>query len=260
MKVRPSAVNGLFYPGDPETLKNQVRELLAIPTDPVDAPPKALIVPHAGYIYSGPAAAASYHQLTSFADQFKRVVLMGPSHRVAFYGLAIPTANVFRTPLGDIPLDTEALDDLSGLSQVVTHDAPHAEEHSLEVQLPFLQLCLSEFKLVPIVVGESQPAEVAEVIEVLWGGPETLILASSDLSHYLPYEQAQAKDQHTSQRILDFSSDLDGEEACGCKVLNGLLKIARQKGLNIDLLALENSGDTAGDQSRVVGYGAYALH
>ena len=260
MKPRPSAVAGLFYPREPEVLKDQLETLLAKPGGKFDVAPKALIVPHAGYIYSGSTAAEAFHQLACYANQYTKVVLLGPSHHVAFYGLAVPSVTAFRTPLGDIPLATATLEKLAELPQVITLDGPHAEEHSLEVQLPFLQACLTEFELMPVVVGEASATEVAQVLEVLWGGSETLILASSDLSHFLSYEQAKEKDRHTSSRILSFATNLEGEEACGCRVLNGLLHIARDKDLSIDLLALQNSGDTAGGHSRVVGYGAYALY
>ncbi len=260
MQVRNCAVDGLFYPSDKQALTIQVDRLLSEQHKPIKSPPKALIVPHAGYIYSGHAAAASYHQIQPYAERYKRVVLLGPSHRVGFFGLAIPSVDLFRTPLGDIALDSQALEKLKVLSQIAIDNAPHMQEHSLEVQLPFLQRTLNPFELVPIVVGEATSVQVSEVIDMVWGEEETLILASSDLSHYLPYAVAQEKDAATSKKIMSFADNLDGEEACGCKVLNGLLPLSKAKGLDIELLQLENSGDTAGDHSRVVGYGAYALH
>lgn len=260
MKLRPSAVAGLFYPDQPDKLKIQVERLLAAKRSTATDAPKALIVPHAGYVYSGSTAASAYCCLGDFSQQYTRVVLLGPAHRVAFYGLALSSATAFQTPLGNIPLVTTKPPEFKELPQAFVYDAAHEEEHSLEVQLPFLQSCLDNFELVPIVVGESSAADVAEVLEVLWGGPETLILVSTDLSHFLAYEQARVKDSQTNSRILKFATDLDGEEACGCRVLNGFLKLAKEKQLSIDLLALENSGDTAGDHSRVVGYGAYVLH
>ncbi len=261
-QVRPAAVAGMFYPRDARELQREVAELL----DGVEnlAPrfghPKALIVPHAGYIYSGPVAARAYDELAAARGIVKRVVLLGPVHRVPVRGLALPGVEAFDTPLGRVPVDAEAVQALAPLRQVVTSTAAHAMEHSLEVQLPFLQRMLGEFALVPLAVGDAKPQEVREVIERLWGGPETLFVISTDLSHYHPYEEARAIDQATLARIASFDTDINHEEACGATPLNGFLAAARAHGLSIRLLGANNSGDTAGGKDRVVGYSAFALY
>lgn len=261
---RPAAVAGAFYPGDPHALRAAVAgHLNRAATAEAGTPrlPKLLVVPHAGYVYSGDVAAHAYALLAPLRGRIRRVVLLGPTHRVAVRGLAAPLSDAFDTPLGRIPIDREALAGIADLPQVVRSDRPHAMEHSLEVQLPFLQTVLGEgFTLLPLAVGDALPDEVDEVIEALWGGDETLIVISSDLSHYLPYEQARRRDQATVQRILGFASDLRGDEACGAMPLNGALRAARRHGLVPRLLELRNSADTAGgDPDRVVGYGAIAF-
>jgi AmmeMemoRadiSam system protein B/AmmeMemoRadiSam system protein A len=256
---REPAVAGMFYPADPAVLGGMVDEYLneAKTTGPA---PKAMIVPHAGYIYSGPVAATAYARLQTARDTIKRVVLMGPTHRVAVQGLATVSVNTFTTPLGVIPIDQEALGLVKDLPQVVVSDLAHQQEHSLEVHLPFLQACLDDFSLVPFAVGEASPKQVAEVLEKLWGGDETLIVISSDLSHFLDYQTAQKKDRITSEHIVSLEFEQIGYgDACGRNPVNGLLYVARQHGYDVELLDLRNSGDTAGDKSRVVGYGAYVL-
>jgi len=260
---RPPAVAGSFYPGDPATLAASVDRFLA-EADATSAaslsPPKVLIVPHAGYIYSGSTAAIAYARLAPWREQIRRVVLLGPTHRVAVNGLALPACAAFVTPLGEIPLDLEAMATLADLPQVGQSDRVHAQEHSLEVQLPFLQRVLGEFRLIPLAVGQAAPPAVAEVIERLWGGPETLIVISTDLSHYLPYTTAQRVDHATCERILADDTGIEPEQACGAFPLNGLLLAAARRGLKPELLHLCNSGDTAGDQQRVVGYAAFCLN
>lgn len=261
--VRPPAVAGMFYPDDPAELHAQVRGFLdAVAPVTADAPPKALIVPHAGYIYSGPVAATAYAQLASVVAGIKRVVLLGPAHRVAFRGLALSSADAFQTPLGDVPLDREAIDTILALPQVGVSDQAHAQEHSLEVHLPFLQELLPSFQLVPIVVGDAKPELVSEVLDRLWGGPETLIVISSDLSHYHDYATAQRMDRSTSQAILEGRiADIGFHDACGRNPINGLLAaLPKHGGLHAELLDLRNSGDTAGPRDQVVGYGAYVFH
>ena len=260
--IRQPAVAGAFYPGQATVLSRQVRALLAAAGPgavPNDACPKALIVPHAGYVYSGATAALAYARLEPFRHLIRCVVLLGPVHRVRVRGLALPGADVFATPLGDIDVDQAAIAHIAGLPQVVVSPAAHAMEHSLEVQLPFLQAVLDDFKLVPLAVGAVTPEDVAEVLEALWGGPETLIVISSDLSHFLPYRDAQTMDHGTVQRILTLSSTLTHEQACGGTPVNGLLLAARHHHLQPQLLGQCNSGDTAGDKDRVVGYAAIAL-
>ncbi len=260
--IREPAVAGLFYEGEASSLSGQVDGMLAeAHTKARSVPPKALIVPHAGHIYSGPIAASAYALLRGCAKNIQRVVLLGPSHRVGFIGLADSGARAFRTPLGDIPLDREAISAIDGLPQVHHLEQAHQLEHSLEVQLPFLQRLLGEFTLVPLVVGDAAPDEVAEVLERLWGGPETLIVISTDLSHYHHYDEAQRRDGATAEAITGLHPEAIGyDEACGRNPLNGLLSLARQHGLHIEQLDLRNSGDTAGDRDRVVGYGAFALY
>ncbi len=255
---RPPAVAGTFYPADARILSQDVRALLdAASTSPHH--PKALIVPHAGYMYSGAIAASAYAALRSIASRITRVVLLGPTHRVAVRGLALPACDSFTTPLGSIALDTTAMHELASLPQVVVSDKVHALEHSLEVQLPFLQMTLGRFTLLPLAVGDARKEEVAEVLERVWGGDETLIVISSDLTHYLPYEVAQTMDRHTTQDILALRPALSHELACGATPINGLLLAARKHGLLAHLLDLRNSGDTAGPHDAVVGYAAFAF-
>jgi AmmeMemoRadiSam system protein B/AmmeMemoRadiSam system protein A len=261
--VRSAAVAGMFYPGDPRTLAAEVSTLLddaAAAAEPRLGFPKALVVPHAGYIYSGPVAARAYDELAAARGVVRRVVLLGPVHRVPVRGLAVPSDDAFATPLGTIPVDRAALEAVRSLPQVVTSDAAHALEHSLEVQLPFLQKQLGEFSLAPFAVGEASVDEVAQVIERLWGGRETLVVISTDMSHYHSYPEARRIDATTLARIGSLATDLDHDEACGATPLNGFLALARRKQLGVRLLAACNSGDTAGGRDRVVGYSAFALH
>ena len=257
--VRPPAVAGLFYPGDAATLRASVVEYLAA-TQAAGAPPKAIIAPHAGYVYSGPIAAAAYARLSPARETITRVVLLGPAHRVAFEGLAVPDADAFTTPLGSVPLDREAIERITALPQVRTFDAAHAQEHSLEVHLPFLQEVLGDFRLVPLVAGDATAEEVGEVLDALWGGPETLIVISSDLSHYHDYDSARRLDRATSQAIETLRpQDIGYDQACGRIPVNGLLVVAKRRGLHATTLDLRNSGDTAGSRDRVVGYGAWVF-
>lgn len=257
--IRPPAVAGSFYPAEPALLAATVDHLLSEAGPPAGLPPKVLIVPHAGYIYSGPSAARAYATLAPLRRQIRRVVLLGPTHRVAVNGLALPESAFFATPLGDVEIDQEAVAALSKLPQVLASARVHAQEHSLEVHLPFLQRTLDHFKLLPLAVGNASPEAVAEVLDILWGGPETLIVISSDLSHFLPYAAAQLSDGATCRQILAGTDTIRPEQACGAFPLNGLLRTAQRRGLQPELLDLCNSGDTAGDRERVVGYAAFAL-
>ena len=261
--VRPAAVAGMFYPGDARALSAEVEDLLGgveQTTAPRFGYPKALVVPHAGYLYSGPVAARAYDELTAARGTVRRVVLLGPVHRVPVRGLAVPSASAFATPLGTVRIDQEALGAVRSLPQVVTSDPAHALEHSLEVQLPFLQKVLGEFALAPFAVGTATVEEVAEVIEGLWGGPETLIVISTDMSHYHSYDEARAIDAATIGRIASFATDIDHEEACGATPLNGFLALSKRKKLSLKLLAACNSGDTAGGKGQVVGYSSFGIY
>ncbi len=266
--IRRPAVAGrypeaAFYPSDEAQLRDLVDALLArarasARSAPPQESPKALITPHAGYQYSGPVAASAYARVDP--EGIRRVVLLGPAHRAFVRGLAVPRTDAFATPLGPVALATDALATLAQLPQVERSDPAHALEHSLEVQLPFLQRVLGSFQLVPLVVGDAEPAEVDQVIEALWDGPETLVVVSSDLSHYLDYETARRLDAQTSRAIEALAPEaLDLDRACGCIPVQGLLLAARRHGLHAHAVDVRNSGDTAGPKDRVVGYGAYVL-
>jgi AmmeMemoRadiSam system protein B len=248
----------MFYPADPRQLEHDVQKYLAA-AQPQALHPKALIVPHAGYIYSGAIAASAYATLRAIAPRIKRVILLGPTHRVAVRGLALPDTDAFDTPLGRIQLDTEAMRSIAKLPQVIVSSEAHEQEHSLEVQLPFLQTVLGEFTLLPLAVGMATAEDVAEVLEAVWGGEETLIVISSDLSHYLSYAAAQFADNKTAQDILNLHQPIDHEQACGGTPIGGLMLAAQRHHLTPHLLDLRNSGDTAGSHDRVVGYAAFAF-
>jgi len=261
VRVRPAAVAGTFYPADRASLTRDIDSFLthAAGTSPGPAA-KVLVVPHAGYVYSGPVAAHAYARTERLRGVVERVVLFGPSHRVAVRGLAISSADAFDTPLGRVVIDDEARRAALTLPQVHVDDAAHRAEHSLEVQLPFLQRTLGRFELVPFAVGNATAGEVAEVAELLWGGPETLLVVSSDLSHYHPYEDARLRDTATAQAVVEGDIDsIDGHDACGAVPLRGLMAAARDFGLRTSLLDLRNSGDTAGPRDRVVGYAAFEM-
>ena len=258
--IRPAAVAGLFYPDDPQVLRQTLANLLEAPKPAKPShTPKALIVPHAGYVYSGPVAASAYARLADLRGLIRRVVLLGPAHRVFVRGLALPEADRFATPLGEVQLDVEGMQRLAALPQVTRSAAAHQMEHSLEVQLPFLQQVLDDFQLLPLAVGEATAAEVAEVLEIVWGGDETLILISSDLSHFLPDALARQVDGDTVNAILALNPHLNHEQACGATPVNGLLLAARKHGLHPVALDVRNSSQTAGDPDRVVGYAAFAF-
>ena len=259
--VRPAAVAGSFYPGDASALAAQVAAYLGESGsgDRSRHAPKAIIAPHAGYMYSGAVAASVYTSLAACRGRVNRVVLAGPAHRVYVPGVAVPSVQAFASPLGSVRLDSVAIEALRALPFVQVNDRAHAREHSLEVHLPFLQTVLGEFSLVPMVVGDADPEEMAHVFETVWGGAETLIVASSDLSHYLPYEAARERDRKTADAILGLDARLAPEDACGAAPINGLLRAARNRSMAVELVDLRNSGDTAGDRDRVVGYGAFAF-
>lgn len=256
--TRSPAVAGSFYPGAANALAENVRLFLAAARSSALSP-KAIIAPHAGYVYSGAVAGSAYAALNGIAPHIRRVVLLGPAHRVAVQGLALPGADAFATPLGSVEVDVEAAQAIAHLPQVSISPQAHALEHSLEVQLPFLQSVLTSFKVLPLAVGMASPEEVAEVLDLLWGGDETLIVVSSDLSHYLPYEVAKRVDAATAQNILALKPLTSHEQACGGTPINGLIEAARRHHLAAHLLDLRSSGDTAGSRDRVVGYAAFAF-
>ena len=263
--IRHAAVAGMFYPSEPSELNAIVHALFqsAETESSIDTSrcPKAIIAPHAGYIYSGPTAAMAYQCLQNCRDQYHRVVLLGPSHRVAFNGMALSSADQYETPLGTIPLDTETIRALEDVDFVAINNQAHQDEHSLEVHLPFLQSTLNEFSLVPIVVGDIDPAKVAKILERFENDPHTLIVISTDLSHFREYNIAKQRDQDTSNAILNYDYNAIGyHDACGRNPVNGALYWAQQHHHPIKLIDLRNSGDTAGDKDRVVGYAAYHIY
>ncbi len=282
IRVRPAAVAGLFYPGEPGALRSIVEGLLAerarrlaaatgaavpgaaapgdgAPGSAARRVPKAIIAPHAGYSYSGPIAASAFSALAGAAPPVRRVVLLGPSHRVALRGLGLPGVEEFATPLGNVPLDLDAVAAVGRLPQVAVRPDAHDAEHSLEVELPFLQVVLGSFVLLPLVVGQADGDEIDEVLQQVWGDDDTVLVVSSDLSHYLPAEVAERVDRETASQIEALGGPLTTRQACGAMPINGLLAAARRRSLVPRQLDLGHSGDTSGDRSRVVGYGAWAF-
>ena len=261
-RVRPPAVAGTFYPGSADALRTAIRRSFADAMHPGegDRVPEALIVPHAGYVYSGPVAASAYARIIPARSTIRRVVLLGPSHRSYVHGLAVSSADAFSTPLGVVPIDGAYREAVLALPGVGVDDRAHADEHSLEVQLPFLQTVLDEFTLLPLSVGDATTDQVAAVLDACWGGPETLVVISTDLSHYHRYDEAARLDARTAAAIVARRPEaVDDRDACGAYPLRGLLRVASEHGLTVEQLDLRNSGDTAGDHHRVVGYGAFAV-
>jgi AmmeMemoRadiSam system protein B len=264
--VRSPAVAGTFYPSGAAELGQAVREYVAAALErgtvsPVSPGAKAVIAPHAGYVYSGPVAGSAFAALAPLRGCVTRVVLVGPAHRAYFEGLAVPQAEAFATPLGRVRVDAEAAAELLGSSpRVIASDRAHAGEHSIEVELPFLQEVLGDVAVVPIVIGDATDVETAHALERLWGGPETRVVVSSDLSHYLPYATARRMDERTACAIEELRpEDIGEDQACGCVGVRGLLRVARERGLHARRCDLRNSGDTAGPRDGVVGYGAFAF-
>jgi len=257
--VRPAAVAGMFYSGDEQELAQQINSYLQ--TESRTEKPIAIVSPHAGYVYSGATAGKAWKQAANRAEELKRIALLGPSHRVAFRGIATSPASYWQTPLGNIELDNQAAQHIENLPFVGSSEQAHAQEHSLEVQVPFIQTLFPQAKLLPLVVGDATPKQVQEVLELFWGKEDTLIAVSSDLSHYHDYRTSQLIDSETSKAIESCNTAAIGpEQACGCRPLNGLLKLVEKDGRQVATLALCNSGDTAGDKQKVVGYGAYSIH
>ncbi len=261
INVRAPAVAGVFYPADRETLASDVARFIENAPVPQTLEPKALIAPHAGYVYSGQVAANAYITWQSQKNKIERLVLIGPAHRIALKDIAVPSVDAFQTPLGEVEIDREAISAILDLPQIVINDEPHRQEHSLEVHLPFLQKVLGDFKLLPLVVGAVAGQQVAEVIERLWGSDSTRFLISTDLSHFKDYKNAQKIDRETAQSIESMNPTmLSPEKACGYIPVAGMLIAARKSGLSVEQLALRNSGDTAGNKERVVGYGSWAVY
>jgi len=261
-KVRPPAVAGTFYPAAPEELHGALRAAFkaAVRPDREMPAPKALVVPHAGYIYSGPVAASAYLSLGAARDRVQRIVLLGPSHYVPTSGIAVASADAFATPLGLVAVDAAGRQLALAQLCVSVDDEVHAYEHSLEVQLPFLQVMIDHFEVLPLAVGRCATTDVATVLDTVWGGPETVIVVSSDLSHYQRYAEAVVLDRRTAAAIVARRPDKIGDrDACGAAGIRGLLSAGRADELRVEQLDLRNSGDTAGDRERVVGYGAFAL-
>jgi len=260
MRVRPATVAGRFYPAAPDRLREQVLQFLADADSPLPGRPKALIVPHAGYVFSGPVAASGYAWLVPWSDQIKRVVLLGTCHTPGISGLATSSAGAFLTPLGSIPVDRAAVEESLRFSQVHLDDDAHDRDHALEVQLPFLQIVLGSFAVVPFLVGRADAETVAEVLEALWDGDRTFIVVSSDLSHHHSYEEARRLDRATAQAIENLdAAALGPRSACGRNAIVGLLHVAKKHGLNCRTVDLRSSGDTAGPRDRVVGYGSWVF-
>lgn len=259
-RLRPPAVAGTFYPADAAELRRTVTGFVEdCPRSGTVRQPKALIVPHAGYAYSGPVAGCAYRRLRDSGARVRHVVLLGPTHRVPLRGLAVSSLDGFETPLGPVPIDDAGRQRLRELGLAGIADAPHATEHSLEVQLPFLQTVLDDFDVLPVAAGLAPTDLVARALDAVWGGDDTLIVVSSDLSHYHTSDEARKLDATTTLSILERRSDVSDEQACGARGINGLMQVARQRGLTVEVLDQRNSGDTAGDRSRVVGYGSYAI-
>ncbi|MBN2752202.1 MAG: AmmeMemoRadiSam system protein B [Rhodospirillaceae bacterium] len=260
MRVRPAAVAGMFYPEDPDGLRQEVAEYLSGAKTDIAEVPKALIVPHAGYRFSAPVAAEAYALLVAGRGKIRRVVLIGPTHRVAVAGFALSNAEVFETPLGPVAVDVDAVARLAERSDAVRMDLAHAQEHCLEVQLPFLKEALGDIEIVPVLAGQVAPEAVADLLNDLWGGPETLFVVSSDLSHYLSYDDCVTLDAVTAQAIESLTPEkIDRPQACGRLPIAGLLLCAKTRGLTVKTLDVRNSGDTAGPRGQVVGYGAWAF-
>jgi len=262
-QTRAPCVAGLFYPDDPTRLRFQLSQLFEVAEREERAKgyhPRAIVAPHAGYIYSGPIAANAYDSILSRSEEIERVIILGPSHQLAFDGAACPSASHFSTPLGLVELDVSEIRRLEAQGLVHINDAAHVREHSIEVQLPFLQFLLPKFKLLPIVVGLSDPLPIAAILESYWRAADSLIVISSDLSHYLDYYEARHIDRDTSTAIEACRwQDIGPHQACGCYPLRGLLQLAREENCKVTCIDLRNSGDTAGEKSRVVGYGAYVF-
>lgn len=259
--IRRPAVAGRFFPAVRSELTAIVQSCLqeASPPERTGAP-KAIIAPHAGFAFSGPVAGSAFAPLTEAANEIGRVVLIGPSHHVAFDGVATSGFGNFETPLGVVSVDAGAIRQALKFDFVKEFEPAHQREHSLETHLPFLQSVLGEFQVVPLVTGRIDRETLARLFDALWGGEETIISVSSDLSHFFDYETARSLDRETSTRIAQFEADqITPDDACGAVSIRGFLEAGRRREMRSEIIDLRNSGDTAGDRSRVVGYGAYGF-
>ncbi len=267
---RLPAVAGLFYPSDPGELQGMVRSMLEEAgsrkkEDLAGASGngrvlRAIIAPHAGYVYSGPVAASAYVYVGAAAGNVGKVAILGPSHRVPVRGLALSSAAEYEMPGFSLPADSEAAESLRRADLAEFVDEAHAAEHSIEVHLPFIKAVLGEVEVAAIAVGEASPDRVGAAVELLMEDPKRLVVISSDLSHYLDYDSAVAVDSVTAQAILNLRyEDIGYEQACGRNCIRGLLWAARRQGMHPQLLDLRNSGDTAGPRDSVVGYPAFAF-
>jgi MEMO1 family protein len=258
--IRSAAVAGKFYPAEPLKLGRMIETFLEEAPTGLAQNPKAVIAPHAGYIFSGPIAGSAFRAWAEQPRGIRRIVLLGPSHYVRFPGIALPQATAFATPFGTVLVDADAVADLRSLSQVREFPAAHAREHCLEVELPFLQQIFSDFAVVPLVIGDATDDEVREVVAVLWGGEETRFVVSSDLSHFHDYATARLMDRSTAERIEGARAEtLSVNDACGYRAIRGFVNAAKAHGLDARALDLRNSGNTAGPRDSVVGYGAFAF-
>jgi MEMO1 family protein len=255
---RPAACAGRFYPAAPQDLRTQINAALHGACCASGPAPKAVIAPHAGYVYSGPVAGSAFARWERAGDGVQRIVVLGPSHYVALSGMAVSSADGFETPLGRVPLDTGGIATLLSLPQVRVHEEAHRPEHCIELELPFLQVLFDRFVLVPLLVGSATDQEVDEVLELLWDQPGTRVVVSSDLSHFHEYAKALAMDAETARAIENLQAEMiTSDRACGSIAMRGLLRLARRRAMTVTTVDLRNSGDTAGSRDRVVGYGAF---
>ncbi|MCL2736013.1 MAG: AmmeMemoRadiSam system protein B [Propionibacteriaceae bacterium] len=268
MQIRPTAVAGFFYPDDPQQLRAIVTGFLEDARGGAQAHPRGVapdsvqgvIAPHAGYIYSGLTAGSAYVQLEPLADRVRHVVIVGPTHRVGIHGIALPDADAMATPLGLVPLWAEGVSRALACPRVEVSEAVHAQEHSLEVQLPFLQMTLPDVDVLPLAAGWVEPQDVALVLSDVADPADTAIIISSDLSHYHPYAEARRIDQETVRQILRRDPLVSHDQACGATGINALTLVSNQRGLHPVLIGMCTSGDTAGDKKAVVGYAAFGFY
>ena len=256
--VREAAVAGIFYPADVYQLKNDINGYLQHITDNNSGKPKILITPHAGYKYSAQVAASAFAKLRPFKDKIKKVFLLGPSHRVYVNGVALPKEKSFKTPLGIIKVDSDIVEQISKTKPFKFKSTAHKNEHSLEVSLPFLQVVLGNFEIIPMLYGEANPHEIAQTIQPYLERDDSILIVSADLSHYLDYSTAKKVDEQTANNIKE-GKTVDHHQSCGATAINTALIMAQNFGLVPQMLNMANSGDVIGDKDSVVGYGAWSF-